>query len=115
MNVTNDYAKLRAMIAKYAPKGRAIPVIAGEWGYSAGWKNYDEAKQGERVTQHFTVNRDEKIPVTIWYDWHDDGTDPHEAEHHFGLVAHEKTGDEKQPYKPKPAYEAAKKFLLNSP
>jgi hypothetical protein len=29
-------------------------------------------------------------------------------------VAHEKTGDEKQPYKPKPAYEAARKFLTES-
>jgi hypothetical protein len=110
-NVTNDYAKLRAMIAKYSPPGRVIPVIAGEWGYSAAWKNYDETKQGESVTQEFTVNRAENIPITIWYDWHDDGTNPKEPEHHFGLVAHEKTGDEKQPYKPKPAYKAAKQFL----
>ncbi len=112
-NVTNEYTKLRAMIAKYAPPGRVIPILAGEWGYSAAWKNYDEAKQAERVTQEFTVNRAEKIPVTIWYDWHDDGTDPKEPEHHFGLVSHAKTGDEKQPYKPKPAYEAAMKFLRN--
>ena len=110
-SVVLEYAKLRSLITFYAPPGRVIPVIAGEWGYSAAWKNYDEKKQGERVTQEFTVNRAEKIPLTIWYDWHDDGANPKEEEHHFGLVAHEKTGDEKQPYKPKPAYEAAKQFL----
>lgn len=115
MNVTNEYAQLRALIAKHAPPGRVIPVLSGEWGYSAVWKNYDEAKQAERVTQQFTVNRAENIPISIWYDWHDDGRDPKEAEHHFGLVAHEKTGDEKQPFKPKPAHEAARKFLLGAP
>jgi hypothetical protein len=29
------------------------------------------------------------IPLSIWYDWRDDGTDPNEGEHHFGLVRHE--------------------------
>lgn len=115
MGVTNDYAKLRALIAQHAPPGRTIPILSGEWGYSAAWKNYDEAKQGERVTQQFTVNRAEGIPLSIWYDWHDDGRDPKEPEHHFGLVAHEKTGDAKQPYRPKPAYEAARRFLLGTP
>ena len=27
------------------------------------------------------------VPLSIWYDWHDDGADAHEAEHHFGTVA----------------------------
>lgn len=113
-SVTNDYAKLRALIAKYVPAGREVPVLAAEWGYSAAWKNYDEAKQGERVTQYMTVNRAEKIPLSIWYDWKDDGTDPKEPEHHFGLVQHRHTGDASQPFLPKPAYEAARKFLTGA-
>jgi hypothetical protein len=30
----------------------------------------------------------EGIPLSIWYDWRDDGTDPKEPEHHFGTVRH---------------------------
>jgi hypothetical protein len=40
------------------------------------------------------------VPLSIWYDWKDDGTDPHEVEHHFGTIDHDG--------KPKPAYLAAK-------
>lgn len=110
--VTNDYAKLRALIAEFAPKEKVIPILSAEWGYSAAWKNYDEASQAQMLTEMFTVNRAEKIPLSIWYDWKDDGTDPHEPEHHFGLVRHAHRKDDLvKPFEPKPAYEAAQKFL----
>ena len=37
-----------------------------------------------------------RIPVNIWYDWKNDGTDATEREHNFGTVTHD--------LKPKPAY-----------
>jgi hypothetical protein len=40
------------------------------------------------------------IPLSIWYDWKNDGTDPHEVEHNFGTVTDQ--------LKPKPAYTAVK-------
>src|SRR6185369_11735160 len=40
------------------------------------------------------------VPLSIWYDWHDDGEDPKEPEHHFGTVHHD--------WSEKPAYVAAK-------
>jgi polysaccharide biosynthesis protein PslG len=45
--------------------------------------------------------------VSIWYDWHDDGTDPTNPEHHFGTVhfPYDPTSD--PVYTPKPAYLAA--------
>ncbi|KPL20828.1 MAG: hypothetical protein AMJ75_11120, partial [Phycisphaerae bacterium SM1_79] len=46
------------------------------------------------------VNLYQKIPVSIWYDWKNDGTKPNEREHHFGTVMHD--------LKPKSAYIAAK-------
>lgn len=43
------------------------------------------------------------VPLSIWYDWHDDGQDPKEKEHNFGTV----TWD----YQPKPAYLAAQTLI----
>jgi hypothetical protein len=40
------------------------------------------------------------LPLSIWYDWKDDGRDPGEVEHHFGTVYPDR--------RPKPAYEAAR-------
>ena len=115
--VTNEYAKLRASIARCAPAGRgaSIPVLAGEWGYSAAWRGCDEARQAERLRQEFTVNRSEGVPITIWYDWRDDGNDPANAEHRFGLVRRAPTGNPAQPYDPKPAFEAAHTYLGGTP
>jgi hypothetical protein len=47
----------------------------------------------------FLINLHEKVPVSIWYDWKNDGTDPNEREHHFGTVGHD--------LQPKAAYRAA--------
>jgi polysaccharide biosynthesis protein PslG len=104
---SGEYGKLRAMIAKYAPAGKTIPIISGEWGYSTAWQKFDEARQGKYLPRELLINLMENIPLSIWYDWHDDGPDPHEPEHHFGTVRNQrKTGDE--PFEPKPAYLAAR-------
>jgi hypothetical protein len=103
-----DYAKLRELIDKYAPEGKSIPIISGEWGYSATWKNYDADRQGKYLPRQWLVNMWQQIPVSIWYDWHDDGDDPHEPEHHFGTVTFEYHQGRRLVYDPKPAYLAAK-------
>src|SRR4051794_12065442 len=108
-----DYGKLRDLMAKHAPPGvperRPMPpILSGEWGYSSGWKNFDEARQGKMLPRQFLTNLSEGIPVSIWYDWHDDGTDEKEAEHHFGTVHYEYHQGRDPVYDPKPAYRAAK-------
>lgn len=103
-----DYKRLREMIARYAPPGREIPILAGEWGYSAAWKNSTEAKQGKMLAREFLTNLSDGIPLTIWYDWHDDGTDTKDPEHHFGTVANRYFSGRDPVYDPKPAYLAAK-------
>jgi hypothetical protein len=47
------------------------------------------------------------VPLSIWYDWHDDGLDPKEPEHHFGTVRHDYSPGKTPVYEPKPAYLAA--------
>jgi len=103
-----EYLKLGERIAHYAPKGKSIPIISGEWGYSSAWQNYDEATQGQMLAREWLVNLANHIPLSIWYDWHEDGTDPREPEHHFGTVANAYHAGGSPVYDPKPAYLAAK-------
>ncbi|MDR3405922.1 MAG: hypothetical protein P4L99_25780 [Chthoniobacter sp.] len=104
--VEEEYRSVRLLIRKYAPKDKTIPIISGEWGYSDAWQNSDWGSGA--ITRQFLTNVANDVALSIWYDWHDDGPDPKEAEHHFGLVEHEWTKDAKQPFKPKRAYEAVK-------
>lgn len=100
--VEADYQKLRELIAQYAPKGKTIPIYSGEWGYSSGWDKFDEQRQGKYLPRQWLTNISNGVELSIWYDWHDDGEDPKEPEHHFGTVHYD--------YTPKPAYRAAKKL-----
>ncbi|MGQ9771616.1 MAG: cellulase family glycosylhydrolase [Thermogutta sp.] len=102
-----EYQKLAELIAKYAPAGKTIPIISGEWGYSAAWRNYDEARQGKYLPRQWLINIAAGIPISIWYDWHDDGPDPKEPEHHFGMVAYPYHEGRDPVYDPKPAFVAA--------
>lgn len=100
--VVADYARLRNLIKQYAPEGKEIPVLSGEWGYSEiNWdrKRMSQEQQAQYLARQFLVHLWQKIPVSIWYDWKDDGTNPNEREHHFGTVGHD--------LEPKPAYAAA--------
>ena len=106
--VMGDYAKLRELIKRYAPEGKEIPIISGEWGYSIiNWdKNrLSEEQQARYLVRMYLTNLLEGVSVNIWYDWKDDGTDPNEREHHFGTVTHD--------LKPKMAYLAAKTLAHN--
>ena len=105
--VAPDYAKLREMIDQYAPKGKSIPILSGEWGYSSGWGNFDETKQGKMLPRQWLTNLANDVPLSIWYDWHDDGQDPKEPEHHFGTVLNPYAAGKTPIYQPKPAYLAA--------
>lgn len=109
--VEPDYARLRRLIAQYAPHGKTIPILSGEWGYSAAWNHFDPEEQGKMLPREWLINLANHIPLSIWYDWHDDGRDPKEPEHHFGTVTFEYHREESPVYSPKPAYLAAKTLV----
>ena len=101
--VIKDYEKLRELVKRYAPEGKDIPIISGEWGYSIiNWdKNHiSEEQQAQYLVRMFLINLYQNIPVSIWYDWKDDGVDPNEREHHFGTMTND--------LNPKKAYLAMK-------
>ena len=106
----NDYCRLRKMIERYRTPTRRgeIPIISSEWGYSSGWRGLSDEKHGALLAREMLTNIANDIPISIWYDWRDDGIDPKESEHHFGLVRNAYQDRRDPVYEPKPAYLAAK-------
>ena len=103
------YCRLRKMIQQYSRGSqRVIPIISGEWGYSSAWRGMSEEKQGAMFAREMLTNVANEIPMSIWYDWRDDGSDPNDPEHHFGLVRNGYQSGRDPVYEPKPAYRAAK-------
>lgn len=98
---SEDYAKLRALIEKHAPTPgkKSLPIISGEWGYSTFTnKGVSLETQAAFIARQQLANLYEGVPITIWYDWKNDGTDMAEREHNFGTMTHD--------LQPKPAYVA---------
>jgi hypothetical protein len=106
--VAAEYARLRKLIEQYAPKGKEIPILSGEWGYSSAWGKFDVERQGKYLPRQWLINLAQEVPISIWYDWHDDGPLANEPEHHFGTVYHAEHRDRARLYDAKPAYTAAK-------
>lgn len=102
--VEEEYRSVRLLIRKYAPKDKVIPIVSGEWGYSSAWKDFNEEKQAKFLPRELLTNVANDVALSIWYDWHEDGSDPKEAEHHFGLVRNEYRTGHDPVYEPKPAY-----------
>lgn len=80
----NDLENLRKLV-----NGKAIAV--SEWGYPTGGgygNRVDVVKQAQYVVRVYLVSLLERAPITIIYDWKDDGLSLEDSEHNFGLVAH---------------------------
>jgi hypothetical protein len=80
-----------------------LPLYSGEWGYSSSWFGGRTASawntQAIYAARTILFNILTQVPKTVWYDLQDDGSDPSDGEHNFGLV----TNGEPLP---KPAYNA---------
>jgi hypothetical protein len=122
-NVAGEYARLRALIERYRSRSGGnvktsaplafseMPIISGEWGYSSVWRGMNEEQQAVMLARQFLTNAANGIPLSIWYDWRDDGVNPSDPEHHFGLVRNQYRPGRAPVYEPKPAYLAAQAFL----
>jgi len=94
-----DYDRLRKLIVRYAPpKKRTLPILSGEWGYATHRQGVSREVQAAFVVRQQLSNLLAGVPLSIWYDWRDDGPDSANREHNFGVLAHTHT--------PKPAYHA---------
>jgi polysaccharide biosynthesis protein PslG len=111
--VAADYRRLRELIDQYAPKGKKIPILSGEWGYDwrmhdSDFQGPDDARQGKMLSRMLLTNLANDVPLSIWYDWRDDGRDPKNKEDNFGTVRYSYHSGQSPVYDPKPAYLAAK-------
>jgi hypothetical protein len=102
-----DYCRLRAMIKTYAP-AKQVAIFSGEWGYSSVWPGLSDDQQGQLLARSWLTNLGNAVPVSIWYDWRDDGLSAVEPEHHFGTVYNAYHEERDPVFDPKPAYLAAK-------
>ncbi|MDP4292383.1 MAG: hypothetical protein Q8908_14995, partial [Bacteroidota bacterium] len=99
-----DYQKLRALVETYAPQAKKnMPIISSEWGYSTALKALSLETQAAFIVRMQLSNLLAGIPVSTWYDWKNDGTDPNDWEQNFGTVTNDLV--------PKPSYNAIK--LMN--
>jgi hypothetical protein len=99
--VLDDYATLRTLIERHAPtpEKKSIPILSGEWGYSTFTnKGVSLETQAAFLVRQQLVNLYARVPISIWYDWKNDGPDPVEREHNFGVMTYD--------LQPKPAYVA---------
>ena len=104
--VIDDYARLRQLLRLHGHQAlglRPFPLVSSEWGYSTvhhGGQRIGEDRQAAYLARLMLVNAAQEIDLSIWYDASNDGADPKETEHNFGLVTQDR--------KPKPAYLAAR-------
>jgi hypothetical protein len=86
------------MIERYAsPSRKSLPIISGEWGYATqarGGVPLDT--QAAFIARQQLANLHSGVPISIWYDWKNDGPDVNEREHNFGTVTLD--------LRPKPSY-----------
>jgi len=95
-----EYRRLRQQVDAHTPAGRAepIPIVSSEWGWSTDGKDVSPDTQAAFLVRQQLFNLSMGVPLSIWYDWKNDGRDPHEREHNFGVVDAD--------LNPKPAYQA---------
>ena len=97
-----DYKRLRELIDRFAPASKRgkIPILSGEWGYASNTKGVSLETQAAFAVRQQLCNLLNGVPLSIWYDWKNDGHDPADNEQNFGTV--------KEDLEPKPAYTALK-------
>jgi polysaccharide biosynthesis protein PslG len=89
---------IRSMIdtsIKAPPRKRLVPV-SSEWGLSTYREGITEETQASYIVKMLLLNISESIPISVVYDWKDDGDDPKNPEHRFGII--------RRSNEPKPAY-----------
>jgi polysaccharide biosynthesis protein PslG len=96
-SVLFSYEEMRMLIRKYAPAGKRVEIISGEWGYSTT-KQVDAMGQARYAPRMFLSSLSVGMPLTSWYTWKDSSSEA------FGLVDINR--------QPKPAYTAMQTLVL---
>ncbi|MGU7811580.1 beta-glucosidase [Burkholderia sp. AW49-1] len=103
VSIPTTWPYLKSLAVRH-PKtnGRQLQVWVTEFGWPVNRKvpGQDETSQAANLARSYLLSRRyDAIRVLFWYDLMDDGMDPDNFEHHFGLLHHDLS--------PKPAFVAA--------
>ncbi|MGH8506863.1 MAG: GH39 family glycosyl hydrolase [Stenotrophobium sp.] len=95
---TSEYAQLRQLIKQYTPasKKTSVPILSGEWGYSTTTDGTPLQMQADYLVRMQLFNLMNDVPISIMYDWVNDGSYGFNVEHNYGIVYPDLS--------PKPAY-----------
>ena len=96
--MVSDYATVKSLIKTYHRSG-SIPIVSSEWGWPSDVVTAQQ--QGDYLARMFLVNFSQGIPLSVWYEWENGGTDPTVDDDNYGLVTN---GSANPPIAPKPAY-----------
>lgn len=105
VTLEQDLVKLQELIKKYN-NGQTKPI----WISEIGWPTGEGSRMvKENVQANYVVRSNVKalaagVQKLIWYDFMNDGTDPYNIEHNFGIIRN--INDPMGKYAPKPAYVA---------
>ncbi len=97
--------RIRALIARYAPKRDKIPIICSEWGYSRSWNGGGNARAARMLSREFLVSLYEGVPLTIYFNWGPRGV------YDFGIVRPAYHAGRNPVYDAKPQYMAAQTLM----
>ncbi len=98
-----DYQRIRSLLTRYARgKKKQLPVVSSEWGYAVSPSVSTEVQAQWLVRMQLGALMN-NIPLSIWYDWRDDGANQLLPEENFGLMTHDG--------KPKAAFFAAQTLM----
>ena len=90
-SATDELAHLRSILVAASTTGR--PIWETEWGYSSTWSGGTTPAarntQAAMVVREILAAKAMGFPFAIYYDIRDDGTDPADAEHNFGLLTND--------------------------
>ncbi|MFD0712231.1 S-layer homology domain-containing protein [Paenibacillus sp. GCM10027626] len=96
--------KLNKLIAKYNTSGKEIPLWLTEMGWHTklGGDGVSEDKQAEYLARYNVLAISEGVENITWYDFKNDGAEPENREHNFGIIVNEEDG--RGAYTAKPAF-----------
>jgi len=100
--VLRAYKHLASFMKSNTPKNRkTLPVVTTEWGFTLA--DMGEPEQAAYVLRSFLLNSLAGVPLSIWYEWRDSGSEQDDPEAQFGLLKQDRTE--------KLAYKALQAFL----
>lgn len=84
--VLPEYQQVRAYIQQYAPAGKQIAILGGEWGYHTDTTTSGTTPdvQAQYAARMFLIEMSIGMPFYNWYQWIDGSSDPTSTDH-YGL------------------------------